>query len=157
MKWLFCFLFSVNASAQVYVAFIEMRYPSGKLIQYEPGSRFAHTAISYKNQWLHSYPPSGVELTTMSELEKLGAVIVVPIKNFAPLNDRDIYPFFGKPFDYYYSWDNKAIYCTELIAKILRLTPVPMDFSAPIWPHNYKKLHGTPGMSPDGLYRYLVR
>ena len=155
MKWLFCLLLSFEASAQVYVAFIEVRTPDGKLVQFEPGSRFAHSAISYKGYWLHSYPPRGVELTTFDQLQKIGTVTIVPLKNVAPLTQAEVSKYLGKPFDYYYSWNDDSIYCSELIAKLLRIKPVPMDFSAPIWPKNYKKFHGMPGMSPDGLARSL--
>ncbi len=153
------FLFlPLTASAVVEVAFIEMRTPDGKVLQLEKGGRFAHIAISYRGQWLHAHPFYGVEVVESEKLERIGVIKeVLTVSELVSLDNEEVARFLGKPFDSSYSWSDEKIYCSELVGKLLRLKPLPMDFSAEVWPERYRKLNGAPGLSPDGIYRILSR
>ena len=153
---IFLLLFGCQSFAQVYLAFVEVKDKNGQIIQYEPQGQFMHMAISYKGYWLHSYPPHGVSLTTLQELQKLGTVTIMPLMDVKPLRQQDIQKFVGKPFDYDFPWDDSKIYCAELIAKILGIRPSPMDFSAPVWPARYKRLQGQLGISPDDIFDHFT-
>lgn len=155
MKFLFLLLFALPAWSQVYVAFIEVRDANGKVLQLENDGRYAHMAISYKGQWLHSYPNRGVELISNNDLEKIGKVTVIPLKSQPELNSSEVAKFLGKPFDFEFSWDDNKIYCAELVAKLLHLAPAPMQFSASFWPKSYQKFNGQLGISPDDIFQQL--
>lgn len=138
------------------VAFIEMRNYHGQIIQLEPGGRFAHSAISFKGQWLQAHPVRGVELVTMIEILKMGQIKeIIEVENLDKLDEQKVRSMLGKPFDHGYLWDDEKIYCSELIAKLLNLSPKPMVFSDS-WPKHYQDLTGLPGLSPDGVYQILA-
>ncbi|AZZ37216.1 hypothetical protein CIK05_10600 [Bdellovibrio sp. qaytius] len=151
----FTFLFSIFAQAKVTVAFIEMRNYYGQIIQLEQGGRFAHSAISYKGQWLQAHPLHGVELVPIEKIRKMGEIKeFVDVAGLEELDEAKVNAMLGKPFDNDYSWDDDKIYCSELIGKLLGLSPLPMVFSD-AWPKHYQDMNGQPGLSPDGVYRIL--
>lgn len=149
------FLLAFSAQAKVQVAFIQMRNYYGQVIQLEPGARFAHSAISYKGQWLQAHPVRGVEHVAIEKIQKMGEIIeIIEVQNLEELNEDKVNALLGKPFDHSYIWDDEKIYCSELIAKLLGLAPKPMVFSE-AWPVSYQALNGQPGLSPDGVYQIL--
>lgn len=138
------------------VAFLELHSADGRPVQLEPGGRFGHVAIRYRGQWLHAHPHCGVELT--DSLEEYGDQVVV-IKNEArpEPTDEQVLIWLGKPFDRTYRWDNPiATYCTRLVAELLGVKPTPMLFSSELWQNHFMRTVGTPGLSPDELYRALL-
>ena len=148
-------LLSVIAQAKVQVAFIEMRNYYGQIIQLEPGGRFAHSAISYKGQWLQAHPVRGVELVPIETIRKMGEIKeMLDVPGLEELDSAKVKAMLGKPFDHGYVWDDEKIYCSELIAKLLDLPTKPMVFSD-TWPWQYQQLNGLPGLSPDGVYQIL--
>ncbi|MBV2168735.1 MAG: hypothetical protein KUL82_08520 [Bdellovibrio sp.] len=154
----FVFLISLSPTtfAKTRIAFLELYNQRGELVQYEPGGRFAHTAIQVDelgDQWLNSYPGEGVALISWEQLQERGViadVIEIPQK----IKLSQITPYMGRPFDFWYSWSDEALYCTELIAKLLNIPTHPMSFNKKVWPKNYWALEGTPGLSPDGLWTW---
>lgn len=148
-------LSSVIAQAKVQVAFIEIRNYYGQIIQLEPGGRFAHSAISYKGQWLQAHPVRGVELVPIETIRKMGEIKeMLDVPGLEELDSAKVEAMLGKPFDHGYVWDDEKIYCSELIAKLLDLPTKPMVFSD-TWPWQYQQLNGLPGLSPDGVYQVL--
>ncbi|WP_413578216.1 hypothetical protein ACLVWU_06700 [Bdellovibrio sp. HCB290] len=158
----FLFLFSVlmlsEASARTRIAFLESVNSRGERVEYEPGARFSHTAIQFDDlgdQWLNAYPGEGVAIISEERLKQHGmitAIIEIPQQVF--MSDAETY--LGLPFDFWYSWEGDAIYCTELIGKMLNVPTHPMVFNKKVWPKNYWDLDGTPGLSPDKLYQWAL-
>lgn len=145
---------SLDSVAKTQIAFLEVYDLQGRLVQYEPNSRFGHTALKIGDLWLQSYPGEGVKLVTWKELQKKGdvaEVIEIPID----ITLKDVEAYLGRPFDFFYTWDDESLYCSELIAKILRIPPEPMQFNRKVWPPSYWPLEGQPGMSPDKIFRKL--
>jgi hypothetical protein len=159
MKKLFAFLLTLLplvSTARVDIAFLELHDRRGKLIQLEPNGRFGHVAISYHGQWLHSRPYYGVELVSLETLQKVGslaAILTLPLENEP--DEATVQKLLGKHFDAKYSWDDDSYYCSELIGKLLKLSPEPMSFQAPVWPPEFQSLNGKLGLSPDDIYRKL--
>lgn len=149
------FLLSFSVNAKVQVAFIEMKDYYGNVIELEPGGRFAHSAISYKGQWLQAHPYWGVELVSIEKIRKMGEIKeIIEVTNLEELDEAKVKELLGKSFDHDYLWDDEKIYCSELIAKLLGLAPKPMVFSE-TWPAAYQAKNGLPGLSPDGVYQIL--
>lgn len=145
-----CFTF-----ASIRVAFLEMKNVQGETVQLEAGGQFVHVAISYKDRWLHAYPPKGVEEITSEELEKIGRIKVILNRSDAdPLTEKQVRKFLGKPYDWSFSWGNESIYCAELVGKLLNIEPLPMTFSSAFWPPIYRRIDGL-GLSPDDLFKLL--
>jgi hypothetical protein len=146
-------LMSFQVQAKTRVAFLE-EYDHGQLVQYEPGSRFGHSAIEINGRWLQSYPGEGVRFITWSQLSQRGhiaAVLEIPVD----VTMNDVQKFLGKPFDFDYDWSDDAFYCSELLGKILGLAPKPMRFNHAVWPKWYWSKEGQPGLSPDEIYSDL--
>ena len=149
----FC-LFSQALFAKTRVAFLELYDAKGRLIQYVPGGRFGHSAIQVEGKWLNAYPREGVSFVSWEELNHRGRVAaIVEIPQTVTL--KDVAPYLGKPFDFKYGWGDDALYCSELISKLLGVQPEPMVLNHEVWPKSYWPLEGTPGMSPDRLYEIL--
>lgn len=149
------FLFSISVQAKVEVAFIEMRNYYGQVIQLEEDGRFAHSAISYKGQWLQAHPVRGVELVPIEKIRKMGEIKeVLEVPGLEELDEAKVNALLGKSFDHDYLWDDEKIYCSELIGKLLGLPTKPMVFSS-AWPAHYQAYNGLPGLSPDGVYQIL--
>lgn len=157
MRFILVFLVLVSLSAQAAqrVAFLEVYDAHGRLVQYEPNSRFGHTALEVNGGWLQSYPGEGVKIVSLKKLKERGVIrAFVPISK--PIRSRDYVTFLNKPFDFSYDWSDEEIYCSELLAKLLSLPPEPMEFNRQVWPKSYWELEGQPGLSPDKLYRQLT-
>ncbi|WP_413944604.1 hypothetical protein [Bdellovibrio sp. HCB-162] len=158
--WLsFAFLFlslSSPAFAKSRIAFLELYDRNGELVQYEPGGRFSHTAIQFDeigDKWLNAYPGEGVAIVSWEDLQHRGVVAdIVEIPMDVHLSQ--VKPYMGRPFDFWYSWSDDAFYCTELIGKLLGVPTHPMKFNKQVWPKSYWKLEGTPGLSPDQLWKW---
>jgi hypothetical protein len=146
--------FSLIARAAIDVAFIEVRNYKGEVVRLEPEGRYAHVAISFRGYWLHAHPLRGVELVTAVALEKIGQIkSIVRVDEERELHFEQIILFLGKPYDSEYSWEDDRIYCSELVAKLLLIPPMPMNFKSEVWPGHYKKWQGRSGISPDDLFR----
>jgi hypothetical protein len=141
------------AWANTKVAFLEQYDERGRLIQYEPGGRFAHSAIEVDGLWLQAYPGEGVQLVTWNQLQRRGKIVLLEIPVNVSL--QQVKPYLGQPFDFEYSWGDQAFYCSELLGKILGIPPQPMHFNHAVWPKSYWKKEGSPGLSPDRIYQYL--
>lgn len=149
-------LVSSRCFASVSVAFIEMRDAQGHLVQLEPDGRFAHVAISYHGDWLQALPYWGVQLVTTEQLKKVGTIAeIVTLQAGPEPSSQYVDSVLGKPYDYEYTWSDDAFYCSKLVAKILNIPPRPMTFDPHLWPPQFQKYNGRPGMSPDTLYRIL--
>ncbi|WP_413613365.1 YiiX/YebB-like N1pC/P60 family cysteine hydrolase [Bdellovibrio sp. HCB-110] len=147
---------SSPAFAKSRIAFLELYDRNGELVQYEPGGRFSHTAIQFDeigDKWLNAYPGEGVAIVSWEELQHRGVIAeIVEIPQNVHLSQ--VAPYMGRPFDFWYSWSDDALYCTELIGKLLGVPTHPMKFNKKVWPKSYWKLEGTPGLSPDGLWKW---
>jgi len=147
---------SLKSGAVIDVAFFEVRNYHGQIISLEPDGKFAHMAISFQGHWLHAHPLRGVELVSQEAMEKIGRIhTVVRVDENAKLQIEQVLRFLGKPFDSDFTWDNDRIYCSELVAKLLSISPRPMNFKAGVWPDKFKSHEGELGISPDDLYRYF--
>ncbi|AZZ37217.1 hypothetical protein CIK05_10605 [Bdellovibrio sp. qaytius] len=150
------FFFALSLQAKVTVAFLELRNYYGDLIQLEQGGRFAHMAISYKGQWLHAHPLKGVEVVSEEKLKKIGQIKeTIELPEVEEISEQQAAQYLGKPFDNNYSWTDDAIYCAELVGKLLNIRPTPMSFDASFWPDQYKALNGKLGLSPDDIFQIL--
>lgn len=171
----FSVLFCLSiAQAHVRIALLESYTKNGKLVQYEVGGRFYHSAIwidvaeiqqalaggfiAAGGGWLQSYPPEGVSIISWQQLQEKGKVaVILDLPKMRSITLNDYKKYLGKKFDFYYQWNDDLIYCSELIAKILNIQTVPMRLNHQVWPKNYWVLDGQPGVSPDELYRWAIR
>jgi len=138
------------------VVFIEV-HQNGHPLVLEPGGRFFHVAIRYNGKWLQAHPRGGV--TLVKDIRPYGDKFVV-LRNteIADPNPLPVFLWLGKPFDYTYAWDNpEATYCSRLVAELLGVPPQPMSFAAEIWKNHFHKPEGEPGLSPDKLYKELLK
>ena len=71
------------------------------------------------------------------------------------ISKNDYEKYYGLPYDSNYSWSDKAIYCSELVAKILGIKPSPMRFDADIWGEDEPR-RGELGISPDEIYDAII-
>jgi hypothetical protein len=144
------------ALAETQVAFLEVTTYLGKPVLLEDGGRFAHVAISFRGEWLHSHPIRGVEVTSLKNLQKIGKITrIVTLPERSPPDDATVRKMLGRAYDQEYSWTDQRYYCSELVAKLLEIPAEPMVFSPKYWPPQFQRLNGSPGVSPDGLYRAL--
>lgn len=100
MKIIFVFLLSLPlcSFASIEVAFIEIRNDKNEIIQLEPGGQYAHLAISYRGNWLHSYPPNGVEVISQQDLEKIGTIkTIVTVSAIESVNEEVVRYYLGRP------------------------------------------------------------
>ena len=162
-KWLFWIgmsgcVFPFKGQSQTEVAWLEFRTPQGQIVQLEPDFFYAHVAIKVDHRWLHANPRSGVEIISTEKLEKLGKIkeVLVSFQDEFDFSS-DGSSFLNKPFDHEYSWSDDKIYCAELVAKMLKISPSPMHFDEQFWPPFFQKYEGLPGASPAKLYRELKR
>lgn len=156
------FLFTYHTLlGQVKIAFIEIIKPDCSTLYLEPNFKYAHVAISIKEGgWLNAHPRHGVQYTeTLEELDfpKIKFIIIdLPYKK-AP-QFQHIKHLIGKPYDQHFNWsNNEAFYCSELVAKLLRIKPQPMIFDPKLWPESYWHLNGLPGLSPSLLFKDITK
>lgn len=150
-------IWAPKTNASVQIMFFKQQTHQGDIVQFEPGGQFVHTAISFKNGWLHAHPYYGVQVVSTSEVQKMGSESAVMILHDLPaLKSEDIQSFLGKKFDPYFSWDDDRIYCSELIAKLLHIPPSAMFFDPQLWPKEYQKYNGKLGISPDDIAQYFT-
>lgn len=156
MKILVLFLFLPwKIFAAVDIAFIEVKDKDGKIVQLESNGHYAHIAISYEGQWLHAYPPNGVETITQAQLEKIGRIkIILTLPEVESLSESQVKKYLGKPYDWSFSWGDESIYCAELIGKLLDIKPLAMSFDSRFWPPIYRKIKGF-GLSPDDIFQAI--
>ena len=145
---------SYSAWARVEVVFLERIRRDGTVVELEPGGRFVHAAVSFQGQWISTHPIRGVELVPLDRLAVFGRVTAKLAKEDEPeLEEAIVRKALGKKYDAGFDWsDDEKFYCSEFIAKLFGIEPLPMDFASPPWPESYAKLRGKPGLSPDELY-----
>lgn len=138
------------------VAFIESYDLNGKRIQLEPNGQFMHVAIRVGDYWLHAHPASGVEL--IPTLERYGHRIIRLINEDVPEPSPELFfHWLGKGFDHAFTWeDPERTYCSRLVANMLGIAPLPMQFAAERWQVVQQKRIGSLGLSPDDLYSILL-
>lgn len=141
-RFLFCLVtiwLSCAPAHSTTVAFLEQRWPDGRLVQLEPGGRFSHTAIKIGRKWLHAYPSTGVDL--VYNIERYGDHVVY-LRNDAYSSPTlwQVQKWIGKPFDWAYRWAvENSTYCSRLVAELLHIPPRSL------------------GLSPDELYEELLK
>jgi hypothetical protein len=137
------------------VAFFEVHDKSGKPFQLEPGGRFMHVAIRYGDLWLHAHPKGGVSL--IRDITMYGDETVILRDSRRPDPSFSTFvSWLGKPFDYSYRWGNPAsTYCSRIVAEVLGIEPLIMDFSSEHWKLHLGRNEGGLGLSPDDLYKIL--
>ncbi len=159
MKYIIVLLFlSLRSYAAIEIAFIELRNHEGQVIQLEPGGQFAHIAISYQGQWIHSYPFRGVEIISKENLEKIGAIkSILTVSESQDLQEEQVNRYLGKRYDSEFSWSDDKIYCSELVGKLLNMIPKPMKFKSKFWSQSsqFVKSQNGGGLSPDDIFQYL--
>lgn len=144
-------------SEPVKVAFLEVLDAHGQPLRLEPWFPWAHMAISFEGGWIHSHPASGVEWASTARLEQFGRIAhVVSVPEWFQPRLELADGFLGLPYDREFSWDSRALYCSELVAKLLGIDPVPMVFDPGLWPRDYLRFNGLPGISPGIVYRRIV-
>ncbi|MBX9765731.1 MAG: hypothetical protein K2X47_00545 [Bdellovibrionales bacterium] len=154
--WALLFLVSPTW-AEVRIAFLEIKSPSGRSVILEPGGRYAHVAISIQDDWLHAHPLRGVEIISDNSLHRLGSPTILNVPWIPALTAEKVLPFLGKPFDTTFSWSNgSGYYCSELVGKILGLEPTPMTFTEDAWPAEFSDLRQSLGLSPDDIFKMLI-
>src|SRR6266404_5567871 len=136
------------------VAFLEIHDRNGRPVQLEPGGRFMHVAIRIGDKWLHAHSRAGVEL--FDDLDEVGnRALILRNRSVPEPTWIDYQHWLGKSFDFRYSWTRPdATYCSRLVADLLGVAPLPMEFAAEIWKdHVYREeALGTKGLSPDDLF-----
>lgn len=160
--FLLVFISSFSTFSQVQVALIKIYRPDCSVLYLEPNFAYAHIAISYEGGWINAHPKHGVQLTkTLEELDfpKHESFIWEAPKslNLKPLSAVQAEKYRGLEYDRSFNWcSNDALYCSELVAKIMQLPPQPMVFDPKIWPKEYWKLNGRPGISPFLLFKEML-
>lgn len=168
------FTFAAHAIEKPAVIFLSVTDPSGQKIDLDPaepsGKAFFHVAISHRGGWLHSQTWAGVQKTRSMEPYGHVELILEPsrtewnrIKTLYP-SESEIDNLIGRKFDFFFNWaTDQELYCSELVAKILKIKPIPMRFGGPYWQKYFEK-RGQPmphskskGMSPDSLYTALIK
>ena len=160
MKIIFLFfilVFTFKSSAQISVAFFEVRDSKGEIVSLEAGGQFVHVAISYYGGWLHSYPGLGVSWV-QSVYEIGDPHTILENKDIPALTAKQVTSYFGLPFDKSYRWHPKdSTYCSKLVGQLLNIPPQPMSFSGSAWGEVMVKGKGRVGLSPDDLYQELPK
>ena len=148
--------FSNFCNAEVRVAFFRFYDREGNLIQLEPNGQFAHLAIAYKGQWLHSYPWKGTVL--FASLNSVAPDFeILTIRSLPDLTEAEVGPLLGLPYDDQYSWEDPGkTYCSKLVGKLLKLRPRPMKFEGKFWENRKNLPVGKLGLSPDEVYHQLI-
>lgn len=154
----FVFLIAVQSLASIEVAFVSIRTPEGRQVQFESKGSFVHVAISYQGGWLHSHPYRGVEWITTEALEKTGQLEkIITVSETESLAKAEVRKYLGKPYDADFTWNDDKIYCSELVAKLLHIAPKPMSFDTKIWPKHLQDRKGELGISPDDIFKFLKK
>lgn len=149
----FIFIFSDSVVGSVRVAFLVIYKWNGEPWVLEKDGRFSHIAIEVPGHgWLHAHPLRGVELISEQELQKFGKIKEILVSSKKKLLYSDIEKYIGRKYDSKFSWDSRDYYCSELVAKILRIKPQVMYFDPELWPNEYSALNGRKGISPDDIY-----
>lgn len=155
-------ILSFSAFSQLKVALIKIYRPDCSVLYLEPNFAYAHIAISYEGGWINAHPKHGVQLTkTLEELDfpKHESFIWEAPKSLGlkQLSLQEAEKFRGLKYDRSFNWcSDDALYCSELVAKVMNLPPQPMYFDPKIWPKEYQKLNGRPGISPFLLFKEML-
>lgn len=140
--------------AQMEVVFMEVKDQQGKPVVLEADFPYAHVALFRDGRYLHAHPKTGVAWATEEEIITWGEPRVRVF-----LGDKIIRipeEWLGRGYDSGFSWDNERFYCSELVAKILGISPEPMHFDPDLWPPSFEKLEGLPGISPGKIYKKVT-
>lgn len=151
----FFLFFSASTFATVKMAFLQLKHPDGRIVQFEKGGEFGHVAVSYKGQWLHAHPKRGVEL--IDRLDDLGTIaVILKSEEWVEPTDAFVESILGLPFSIRKAWDDERFsYCTKLIARYYDMEPKIMNFSSASWKGIPDLPRGQKGLSADDLYQAL--
>ncbi len=139
------------------VAFLTAYRRDGSLIRLKRNEAFFHVFIKHDELWYNAAPGKKVEgVKNFRDAGFRYFTITILRKTEHKFPYERLAPFLGLPYDYGFSWSDEAIYCSELIAKILDISPGPMYFDPTIWQKKYWKLNGRPGISPDQVFYKLL-
>lgn len=144
--------FSLN---QEQVLFLEVRNAKGEIIQLEPDFPYAHVLVSVQGKWVHSHPKTGVQFIENKQIEKFGEPREVFEWDLSQGAVKKLKAWVGLPYDRDFHWSDEKFYCSELVAKMLGVSPEPMHFDPKLWPPSFQELEGLPGVSPSKIYRFL--
>ena len=143
----------------VEVALIKVFKSDGSILQLEKNGLYAHSAIKVKKGWLHAHPTRGVEI--VKNFNDMGfAKVEVDIfvsSKIKNVPSSFLKKYLGLPYDRTFSWTDDSLYCSELVAKALKIKPTPMKFDSSIWNDNYTSSRGNLGLSPDDLVPLLKK
>ena len=123
-----------------------------------PGGHFFHVAVQIEDDWYHASTTYGVEpIANLLTLTREGMQVHSMLESRDwTLTKKDIEPYIGLPFDYFYEWECEyKTDCTKYIAQLLDVSPTATDFSADHWRVSYGVAEGGLGVSPDELYTRL--
>lgn len=149
---------SLSESHSVRVAFFKGFDHNNRPVELSPGGDFFHVAIQIEGEWYHASTTYGVErISNLLSLTEDGMQIHSMLESKEPgLTKKDIEPYIGLPFDYFYEWDcDDKTDCTKYVARLLGVSPTRTDFSAEHWSVSYGVEVGGFGVSPDELYSRL--
>lgn len=141
--------------SKVDVVFLEIKNEKGETIFLEPDFPYAHVGISWQGKILHSHPKTGVEWSDFYKFDQFGEIQETYSAEPAEGMMESIDQWVGRPYDSHFSWDDDKLYCSELVAKILGISPEPMHFDPHFWPPGFSELEGKPGISPGKIYRKI--
>jgi hypothetical protein len=114
------------------VIFHESRSAQSRAIQLATKSRYSHMGIVYRrnSNWFVYEAVQPVKLTPLHEWiarGRDGHFVVKRLRNPAVLTPAVLREmraagekFRGKPYDLYFEWDDRRIYCSELVWKIYK-------------------------------------
>ncbi|HEX8253332.1 MAG TPA: YiiX family permuted papain-like enzyme [Thermoanaerobaculia bacterium] len=114
------------------IIFHESRSAQSRAIQLATGSRYSHMGILYRNkgQWFVYEAVQPVKLTPLKSWIVRGErqhFVVKRLKNASLLTPATLArmrqvgeQYRGKPYDLTFEWDDRRIYCSELVWKIYR-------------------------------------
>ncbi len=137
-------LAALDSQAQTTVYFFESRV-GDKVYSFDPGGRFYHSALKYREQILEAHPYYGAHL--VSGLQEVNYHLVAILKSQKTVKNFDakVKAQLGKPFNLYSRWeDPNSTQCSKLIGQIIGVSPVLVS-------------DGTISLSPDTLYRELKK
>lgn len=151
----FVLLYHTLCLAEVEVLFVQKKDFQGNVVRLQPHEDFYHVALVTPYGLLNARPYYGVEF--LNSLDDLGYpdYSVTVLRLSGDIKYQQYHHYLGLPYDSEFDWDDKAIYCSELVAKILNIAPSPMRFEGDHWPRRLRDKQGLPGLSPDLLFHKL--
>lgn len=160
IKYILSFLILMTCwfkSAQaVQIVFFKIYNAKGELVNYE--GPYAHSAISFKGQWLHAAPGVGVQL--IPSLAIFGPhYILLENENYPEPSAEFVVNQLQMGFNIFADWqDPDFTYCSKLVGQALNVPPTKMHYQSKTWKPVHTREHkGKLGLSPTDVYWYARR